>query len=163
LSEEKDRAKAKARPKPEEELARLAAEVRTLESLSDALRDMVIRIQALITELGIAGRTLDGISGQEGAEVLIPIGAGSLLRASLKDVDKVIVSLGADVAIEVDVEKAKEIIGDRLAEAQKALKDYLARLGEVERALEARRERIRALLEARGRAGGAEEGVKQNP
>jgi len=163
LPEEKGRPKARAKPRPEEELARLAAEVRMLEGLSDALRDMVVRVQALITELGVAGRTLEGISGQEGAEVLIPIGAGSLLRASLKDVDKVIVSLGADVAIEVDVEKAKEIIGDRLAEAQKALRDYLTRLGEVERALEARRERIRTLLEARWRAGGAEEGVKQNP
>ena len=110
MSEGRGGPKARARPRPEEELARLAAEVRMLEGLSDALRDMVVRVQALITELGVAGRTLEGISGQEGAEVLIPIGAGSLLRASLKDVDKVIVSLGADVAIEVDVEKAKDCL-----------------------------------------------------
>jgi len=90
----------------------------------------------------------------------VPIGAGSLVKASIREADKVIVSLGADVAVEVDVEKAKEIIGNRLAEAQKALQDYVARLREVERALSAYRERIRSLLEERGLAGGPEERSK---
>jgi len=156
----KEGRRRQARAGPEDELARLAAETRMLEGASEALRDMVLRTRLFISELTAAGQTLEGITGKEGAEILVPIGAGSLVRASLKGADKVIVSLGADVAVEVDVDRAKEIIGERLAEAQKALKDYVDRLEEVERALAARRERIRALLEERGRAGRAEEGPR---
>ena len=148
------------RGRAEEELTRLVSEARLLEGLSDSLRDMIARVQAYLAELRTAGSTLENLAGQEGVEVLVPIGAGSLVKASIREADKVIVSLGADVAVEVDVEKAKEIIGSRLAEAQRALQDYVARLREVERALSAYRERIRSLLEERGLAGGPEERPK---
>ena len=148
------------RARAEEELSRLVSEARMLEGISDSLRDLIGRVQAYLAELRAAGLALENIAGREGLEILVPIGAGSLVKASLKEADKVIVSLGADVSVEVDVDKAKEIIENRLAEAQKALNDYLARLREVERALASYRERIRSLLEERGLAGGAEEGVR---
>ena len=148
------------RARAEEELSRLVSEARMLEGVSDSLRDLIGRVQAYLAELRAAGLALENIAGREGLEILVPIGAGSLVKASLKEADKVIVSLGADVSVEVDVDKAKEIIENRLAEAQKALNDYLARLREVERALASYRERIRSLLEERGLAGRAEEGVR---
>ena len=148
------------RARAEEELSRLVSEARMLEGISDSLRDLIGRVQAYLAELRAAGLALENIAGREGLEILVPIGAGSLVKASLKEADKVIVSLGADVSVEVDVDKAKEIIENRLAEAQKALNDYLARLREVERALASYRERIRSLLEERGLAGRAEEGVR---
>jgi len=147
----------------EEELARLLAEVRTLEGVADALRDMVVRTQAYLAELRAAGTTLEAIAGQESAEVLVPVGAGSFVWARVAKPDRAVITLGADVAVEVDVERAKEILGDRAAEAQKALQEHLSRLAEVERALEARRQRIRALAGAAELARGAEERAEKGP
>ena len=150
-----------ARAGAREELARLLADARTLESMAEALRDMVTRTQAYLAELRAAGSVLDNLAGREGAEILVPIGAGSFIWARLSRADKVLVSVGADISMEVSAEKAKEIIGERLGEAERALQDYMARLAEVERALRACRERIRALSEAAGLVGGPEEGAKE--
>ena len=146
----------------EEELAALIADARRLEALSSLLRELATRAEAYLAELKLAGSTLDGLSGQEGAEVLVPIGAGSYVWARVERVDKVVVGVGADVAIEMDVEKAKEIIGERMAEAERALNDYVRRLAEVERALAAYRERMRALVEEGRVAGGAEKGPQKS-
>ena len=146
-----------------EEVARLLAEVRTLEQVADALKEFALRTQAYLAELNAAGSTLEGITGQEGAEVLVPIGAGSFIRVHLATAEKAIISLGADVAVEVGLDRAKEIIGERAAEAQKALNDYLTRLREVELAIEARRRRLRALMEVSELARRAEEGSKEVP
>ena len=148
---------------PREELARLLADARALESMAEVLRDMVARTQAYLAELRAAGSVLENLAGREGAEILVPIGAGSFIWAKVARADRAIVSLGANVSIEVDVERAKEIIGERSAEAEKALRDYMARLADIERALQACRERIRALAEAASLVGGAEEGTKEGP
>ena len=146
----------------EEELAALIADARRLEALSGLLRELAARAEAYLAELKMAGSTLEGIAGQEGAEMLVPIGAGSYVWARVERVDKVVVGVGADVAIEMDVERAKEVIGERIAEAEKALDEYVRRLAEVERALAAYRERMRALVEEGRVAGGPEEGPKKS-
>ena len=117
------------------ELARLIADARRLEALSAVLRELIARTEAYLAELRLAGSTLEGLSGEEGAEMLVPIGAGSYVWARVGNVDKVVVGVGADVAIEMDIEKAKELIGERLAEAEKALNEYVRRLAEVQRTL----------------------------
>ena len=145
-----------------EELAKLIAEARRLEVLATVLRDLATRTEAWLAELRTAGSTLEGLAGREGAEMLVPIGAGSYIWARVGRVDKVVVGVGADVAVEMDVEKAKEVIGDRIAEAEKALNDYLRRLTEVERALAAYTERIRTLMGAARVAGGPEAGPEKS-
>ena len=161
------RGEERERPaRPEEvraEIERLLAEIRALENLASAVQELALRTQAYMAELRAAGRTLEALAGREGAEVLVPIGAGSFIWARVERVDKAIVSLGADVSVEVDVERAKEMIGERLGEADKALSDYLTRLREIQQAIEARRQRIRALAEVLGLAGGAEERAKEVP
>jgi len=152
-----------AREAAREELARLLADVRVLEGMADAFREMIARAQAYRAELTAAGTVLENLAGQEGAEILVPIGAGSFIWARLSRADRVLVSIGADISIEVDVEKAKEIIGERLGETEKAIQDYTSRLAEVERALRAYRERMKTLSEAAGLAGGAEEGAEKGP
>ena len=101
--------------------------------------------------------------GEEGAEVLIPIGAGSFVWGRVEKADKAIIGIGADVAIELDIGKARELIMGRIMEAEDALRNYSTRLAEVERVLAAYSERIRALMEAGEGAGGAEEGAKEVP
>ena len=146
----------------EEELAALVADARRLEALHGLLRELVARAEAYLAELRLAGSTLEGISGQEGAEVLVPIGAGSFVWARVERVDKVMVGVGADVVVEMDIERAKEVVGERMAEAEKALNEYVRRLAEVERALAAYRERMRELVEEGRVARGVEEGPQKS-
>ena len=150
------------RPGREEELARLIADARRLEALQGLLRELAMRAEAYLAELRIAGSTLEAIAGREGVEALVPIGAGSYIWARVERVDKAVVGVGADVAIEMDVGRAREVIGERMAEAEKALNEYVRRLADVERALEACRERMRALMEEMRVARGAEEGPQKS-
>jgi prefoldin alpha subunit len=83
----------------------------------EVLRTNVEAVEAQINQITITGVTLDGITkAEEGQEVLLPIGSNSFVFATIKDVQKVILGIGSDVAIETTIEKAQEKLAERLQE-----------------------------------------------
>jgi len=142
---------------PEEELRRLVAELQVLEELANSLQTRIGVIEAAITELRTAQRTLEGLE-KEGveSELLIPIGGSSFITARLQSIEKIVVGVGAGVAVEKSLEDAKKSISERIATMERARDAYRARLGEVLKRLQAGRDRAQALAsELRRRGEGA--------
>jgi len=131
---------------PEEELRRLVAELQVLEELANSLQTRIGVIEAAITELRTAQRTLEGLE-KEGveSELLIPIGGSSFITARLQSIEKIVVGVGAGVAVEKSLEDAKKSISERIATMERARDAYRARLGEVLKRLQAGRDRAQAL------------------
>ena len=104
----------------EEAFRRLVVELRILEGTAEALQSRVNLVNAALTELRIAGMTLEGLEKEkEDSQLFVPIGGGSYIKAKLESADKVIVGIGANVAVERTIKEAKENLGNRIAELEK--------------------------------------------
>ncbi|MEM3574371.1 MAG: prefoldin subunit alpha, partial [Candidatus Bathyarchaeia archaeon] len=89
------------RSKLDEELRQLLAEVRLLEGSAQTLQLRLEIINSSLNEAAITKATLEGMKGRPpGTEILIPIGSGSFIRASLLDGERLIMGIGANVSME---------------------------------------------------------------
>lgn len=104
---------------PSEELDALVLEFSNLKTYADVLRQQIEISTSAIMELVMSKNSLSEIKLLRGnAEVLLPIGAGNYVKAYLKDVNKIIVNVGAGVAIEKSIEEAISNIEDKIKKIQ---------------------------------------------
>ncbi|MEM5801675.1 MAG: prefoldin subunit alpha [Candidatus Aenigmatarchaeota archaeon] len=79
--------------------------------LSDKIRMLNSRRQLLISkivELDMSSQSLEEIKDKK--DILVPLGGGVFINASINDSKKTIITLSRDIAIETETEKAKEMI-----------------------------------------------------
>ena len=104
----------------EEIFRRLVVELRMLEGTAEALQSRVNLVNAALTELRVASMTLEGLEKEKkDAQLFVPIGGGSYVKAKLGSADKVVVGIGADVAVERTMKEARENLEKRIAELEK--------------------------------------------
>ena len=104
----------------EEVFRRLVVELRMLEGTAEALQSRVNLVNAALNELRVSSMTLEGLEKEKkDAQLFVPIGGGSYIKAKLGSADKVVVGIGADVALERTMKEAKENLGNRIAELEK--------------------------------------------
>jgi len=129
----------------EEELRRAILEVRLLEGTAESLQTRLSLLEAARTEFQMSEAALTGLSEHREEPVLVPIGGGSYIKARLEDREKVIVGVGAGVALEKSFDEAKQIAGSQLGELEKARGTLQQQLAQVLNGLEAARGKIREL------------------
>lgn len=135
--------------KSEEELRRLGVELRFFEQAAEALQARINMINAIITDLTYASMAIEGLEKEkENAELLVPIGGNSYIKARLDNPDKVIVGMGAGISIEKTLPEAKEIIKKRLENMEKTRLSLEQQFAQVAEKISENRERIDALVAA---------------
>ena len=98
----------------------MALESRFLEEAVNELQSRINMTNAAITELRVSSITLEGLEKEKkDAQLFVPIGGGSYVKARLETAKKVVVGIGADVAVERTVKEAKEELEVRIAELEK--------------------------------------------
>ncbi len=133
--------------KEEEELRKLTVEMRFLEQTAETLQQRVSMITAAITDLTYASMTLEGIEKEkENAELLVPIGGSSYIKAKLANPDKVVVGLGAGVSVEKTLQEAKAIVKERIDELEKTMTSVQQQFAQVADRINADRNRLESLL-----------------
>lgn len=133
--------------KEEEELRKLTVEMRFLEQTAETLQQRVSMITAAITDLTYASMTLEGIEKEkEDAELLVPIGGSSYIKAKLATTDKVVVGIGAGVSVEKTLQEAKTIVKERLDELEKTMASVQQQFAQVADRINADRNRFESLL-----------------
>ena len=131
----------------EEELRKLSIEMRYLEQTAEVLQQRITMVNAALTDATYANATLDGIEQQkENAELLVPIGAGSYVRAKLADSNKVIVGMGSGVSVEKTLVEAKTTLKERLDELENTLNSAQQQFSQVAQRINSSRERLESLL-----------------
>jgi len=135
------------RSKEEEELRRLSVEMRFLEQTAETLQSRINMMNAAITDLTYADMTLEGVEKEKkNAELLVPIGGRSHVKVKLVNPDKVIVGMGAGVAIEKTLPEAKSIIKERLGELEKTMLSAQQQFAQVVERINTGRNRLEGLL-----------------
>jgi prefoldin alpha subunit len=138
---------AASKRKEEEELRRLSVEMRYLEQTAETLQQRISMLNSAMTDLTYASMTLDGVEKEkESAELFVPIGGGSYVKAKLADSEKVIVSMGSGVSVEKPVAEAKAILKERLEELSKSAIASQQQFGQVADRINSGRTRLETLL-----------------
>lgn len=109
-----------------------------------ALEEQRASVAAALDELDRAHATLEAIQGAPaGEEILVPVGAGTFIRAAVTDVREVISGIGAGVSVDDTNERARA----RLDERRKALEATEKRMADRSRELVDEMVRLQAMLE----------------
>jgi prefoldin alpha subunit len=133
--------------KTEEELRRLSVEMRYLEQTAETLQQRISMVNAAIADLTYANMTLDGIEKEkENAELLVPIGGNSYVKAKLADTNTVIVGMGAGVSVEKPLAEARVTLKERLDELEKTMNAAQQQFTQVAERLNSSRGRLETLL-----------------
>jgi len=98
----------------------LAVESRLLEEAVNEIQSRINVTNSALTELRVSNMTLEGLEKEKkDAQLFVPIGGGSYVKARLETAEKVVVGIGADVAVERSLKEAKEELETRIAELEK--------------------------------------------
>lgn len=129
-----------------ETLGRLVAELQLLEGAAEELQSRINLVDAAITELRLCGATLEGLKTErEGSPLFVPIGGGSYVKAKVDDASKVIIGIGAGVAVEKTTDEAKETIGNQLADLEKVRASLQQQLLQVAQRMDDTRTKVSEL------------------
>jgi len=116
----------------EDVLRRLVMELQILQETADTIQQRIGLTYAAINELQIAHNTLEGIKKEKnGSSLLIPIGGGSYVKTKLEDSEKLIVGIGANVAVEKNIGEAQEAFQTRLLRLEKVRDSLQKQLEEI--------------------------------
>lgn len=140
-------------PQPREEdiVRQLATEIRILEGSIGALQSRLDIVRAAISEITLAFNTLEGMKAlKDGDSTLIPVGAGSYVRMQIADSKKLVMGIGAGVAMEKDVESSVGELKLRLEELDKARTSIQQQLDQTVARYQQDREAIEDLLRRQG-------------
>jgi len=127
----------------EETLRRLVTEMQMLEGTAEEIQTRMNIVDSAITELRVSGDTLDGLKDKtKGDSIFVPIGGGSYVKAKVDDVKKVIIGIGAGVAVEKKIEEARGSIEDQLKDLEKLHGNLQQQLIQVAQAMEETRSKV---------------------
>ncbi len=133
----------------DEELRKLSVELRMLEQTAETLQSRLSMLNAVATDLTYANMALENLDTEkESAELLVPIGGASYIRARLDDPDKIVVGLGAGVSAEKTRQEAKEIVKKRLDDLRKNQQAVQQQFVQIAERINLDRERFETMVAA---------------
>ena len=132
----------------EEQAQQLLYQIQMLEKY---LSDLMQREKSLITMLREASSAMESIkdlSKKSDHSALIPIGMGTFVKTQISSEEKIILNIGAGVAMEKDRDSAINFLELRLKEVEVALQDTAAKKQETAARLEQGKEEINRLMQS---------------
>jgi prefoldin alpha subunit len=140
----------------EEQIRKLAFELQLMQGSVETLQQRLQILQTAITDLGVADASIGALKeAEEGAPILLPAGGGTFVNAVLGDLSHVIVGIGADVSVEMDLDEAQEDVSGRLEEVEGASQSVQQQLGQILSQMQVHQDRLNRLsAELRGEAPG---------
>jgi prefoldin alpha subunit len=134
----------------EEFLRGTIVELRVLEGSVNLIQSRLNIIDNAIDEISIANNSLEGIkNSSKGSEILVPAGASSFVRATLSDVKKVIMGVGAGVSIEKTIEGSMTDLKNRLDELEKIKSSLQNQFGQALKDLDSKRNQVAEVIRKR--------------
>ncbi len=106
------------------------------------LRLLTDRQNSALQRLQELHDTLHTIEELEAGVALIPIGSGNFVHGKITDTEKILVGMGAGVAVEKTREEAKEIIKRRISEVEKAVSEISKQVQQINLEIQKLQEKV---------------------
>jgi len=132
----------------EEQTQQLLYQMQMLEGYFSELMQKEQAIISVIREASSAVVSLKAIDNKTDSETLVPMGLGTFVKTKLIPNQKLILNVGAGIAIEKDQNYAINFLESRLKEFQVALQDIDGQKQQVSASLEQGKQQMNQLMTA---------------
>jgi prefoldin alpha subunit len=134
----------------EDRINNLVAEIRMLEGALNEISARQNFLERILVDGRTAVETIKGIDSSSSEEILMPVGAGVLLRSVPPKVDKVLVNIGANVVVEKSKDDATKFMEARSKELEESLVSLISQRNQVAQRLDSDRRAAQALINRQG-------------
>ncbi|NHV11643.1 MAG: prefoldin subunit alpha [Candidatus Verstraetearchaeota archaeon] len=132
----------------EEEAGRLYAQITTLNSIADALKEQSEILQRQIIDTQLALETLNEISKLEkNHKVILPLGSQIMVDAVIVDNENAYVNVGSNVIIKKPNKEVMEILEKRMEALQKQQMEIQQKLTETLNGIEYLQNQLNTLIQ----------------
>ena len=113
----------------QKELQRKYMQMQLLKQQMNALLEEKMLIDEKVSEVAVTIDALQNLGKvKKGDEIWSGLGSGSFMRSDVKDIDRVLISVGAGVLIKEERSRAIDILRSRLDELNKIDRDLIAEI-----------------------------------
>jgi len=135
----------------DEEMRQLLVEIRLLEGSARLLSSRLDIVTGALAETQTAKQTLEGTKGSgKDAQLLIPIGSGSFVKAKLEDTERIIIGVGAGVCLEKTIDESIKDLNLRAGDLDKARINVTQQLNQIINTTEDYRASLEELARKKG-------------
>ena len=121
---------------------------RVLEAYMNDVMTRQMTVARLVEEARLASTTIQSISSDSDVESLMPVGIGVYVRTNVPPIKKLLVNLGAGVAVEKSREDALNYVESRIKEYDIAARQLEAQRRELEMRMEQVQRQINQMIKA---------------
>ena len=132
----------------EEQTQQLLYQMQMLEGYLSELSQKDATIVSVIREASSAIQSLKTIDNKTDNETLTPVGLGSLVKTKVVPNEKLILNIGAGIAVEKDKDSAINFLELRLKEMQVALQETSNQKQQISASLEQGKQQMEQMLAA---------------
>jgi prefoldin alpha subunit len=129
----------------------LLVEARLLEGSYNELASRQNLLERLLIESRSSLETLKSLEPGATEEVLIPVGAGVMLRSAPPKLEKVLVNIGSNVVVEKSKEDASKIMEERSKQLEESIISVATQRNQIAQRLETDRKVLQALVDRQGK------------
>lgn len=130
----------------EEQARQLFQQMQILESYFADLSQREETLFTVLRETTSAIDSLRSIKEKPISETLVPMGMGTYVQTKISSEDKIILNIGAGIAMEKDIDAAINYLEARIKEIEVALQDTAAKKHDAASRLEQGKEQINQLM-----------------
>jgi prefoldin alpha subunit len=131
----------------EEQAQQLMQQLQMLENYFTDLSQREATLFNIVRETVSAIESIKSFHNKPNSDVLMPIGMGTYVQTKISLVDKIIVNIGAGVAMEKNSDSAMNYLEARIKEIEIALQDTSAKKQEVMMRLEQGKNQMNQLMQ----------------
>ena len=132
----------------EEQAQQLLYQMQMLEGYLSELSQKEATIVSVIREASSAIQSLKTIDNKTDNEMLTPVGLGTFIKTKVVPNEKLILNIGAGIAIEKDKDSAINFLELRLKEMQVALRETSNQKQQISASLEQGKQQMEQMLSA---------------
>ncbi|HEX2615687.1 MAG TPA: prefoldin subunit alpha [Nitrososphaera sp.] len=132
----------------EQRINEMVQQSRVLEAYMNDIMTRQVTVTKLMEEARMASTTIQGISQDSEVESLMPVGIGVYVKTNVPPVKKLVVTLGAGVALEKTREDALNYVEARIKEYEVAARQLEAQRQEIAMRMEQMQAHINQMIRA---------------
>ena len=132
----------------EQRINEMVQQSRMLESYLNDVMTRQMTVTRLIEEARLASTTVQSIASESDVESLMPVGIGVHIRTVVPPIKKLVVNIGAGVAVEKSREDALNYVESRIKEYEVAARQLEAQRQEISMRMEQMQAEINRMIRA---------------
>ena len=131
----------------EEQAQQLLQQMQMLENMFAELSQKENSIVNIIRDANSAVKSIQGIKDNPDSESLVPVGMGTFIKAKTIPNEKVVVNVGAGVAIEKDHDSALNFLESKIKELELALQETNSQRQQIAANIEQGKQQMQQIMQ----------------